>query len=251
MKACSNCGVVKALQEFARKAKAKDGYAYRCKACTAADQKAYREANADAVKARKKAARLANAEKQKAKNRAYYEANKAEVAAKLKAWAEANPDKVQAANAARRDRKRNEWKAYRAQKYRENLETAKKQQRAYYEANAERVKEYHRQLVAAAAPSYVASLMQMPVAEIPEPLLRMKQEQITLRRLARQLKEAAHESSKDTDRITGQHGRGGHAGRPAANCGEQPAGAGPQGNQRHGRGGDGKGSRLDQQQLER
>ena len=62
---------------------------------------------------------------------------------------------------------------------------------------------------------------------------------------------AKHESSKDTNRIPGEHGAGGNAGRPAAHRGEQPAGAGPKGDQRHGCGSDGQGPGLDQQQPER
>ena len=55
VKACKQCGEVKPLSEYHKKAKATDGHAFRCKACTAADQRAYRQANADAVKERKRA----------------------------------------------------------------------------------------------------------------------------------------------------------------------------------------------------
>lgn len=55
---------------------------------------------------------------------------------------------------------------------------------------------------------------------IPPELVELKRQQMETSRLARQLKEATRESSKDTDRFSGQHGRGGNAGRPATDRGE-------------------------------
>lgn len=98
---------------------------------------------------------------------------------------------------------------------------------------------------------YMASLMGTRKSACPPELLAMKREQIATLRLARQLKKATRESSKDTDRIPGEHGSSCDSGRSSPDRGEQPSGAGAKGNQRHGRGSDGQGPGLDQQQLER
>ena len=63
---------------------------------TAAQQKAYYEANKDKVAAQKKAWYEANKDKVAAQKKAYYEANKDKVAAQQKAYYEANKDKVAA-----------------------------------------------------------------------------------------------------------------------------------------------------------
>jgi hypothetical protein len=51
--------------------------------------------------------------------------------------------------------------------------------------------------VALCTPSYCASAMRIPLSELTPELLALKREQLTIRRLARQLKEKANESSTD------------------------------------------------------
>ena len=70
------------------------------------------------------------------------------------------------------------------------------------------------------APTYIAKALTMRRVEIPQELLEMKQQQLTIFRMARNLRKATNESSKDTDRISQQHGRGRNTGRPAQDRGE-------------------------------
>lgn len=113
MKACSKCGVVKALGEFGRDREKRDGLHPACLRCRAE----YRAANRAVIKTRNAAYRAANHEKVLAREAAY-KAENAEVVQKrkakyrldnldrvkaaLRAWTAANPDKVAAHRAHRR-----------------------------------------------------------------------------------------------------------------------------------------------------
>ena len=202
-KACTRCGDVKPLAEYAADKRASTGTQSVCKKCQADIRRERRDKDREAQKR-------------------WREKNAEHVCAKRKEYAQATKPKRRQQERARYwkdpDKQRHKTAIYRA----ENREEVRRK-------NRQRLKEDRENL----GPIYVAKTLGMRQKEVPPQLLEMKQEQLTMRRLARQLRKAKNESSKDTDRITGQHGRGGHARRPSANCGEQPAGAGPQGNKRH------------------
>ena len=197
MKACSVCSEAKALSEYHNDSGAKDGHTSRCKACVRAASKAWREKNADHRLAQKKAYYEKNKARVLEQQRHYYEATKAERAAVAKAWAEANPDKVRAAKERYAARKGDALKAEKRARYLQNREAALMKNKAWRDANPDKVAAYRRRLVDELWPSYVAGCLGMPTDQVPADLLALKQEQMTIRRLARQLKEAAHESSKD------------------------------------------------------
>lgn len=217
-KACTKCGEVKPLFEFHKKKASYLGVTPHCKLC---DYK------------RKRIYRAANLEKARASYRRYYSANREKVRAlnnaAVKRYIKANPEKFRECVA----------------RYKKANPTQVRESTARYKSRA----------TVALEDSYVYKALtrgvKIPREQITEQLIKLKREQLTVYRLARQLKEATHESSKDTDRITGEHGASSDAGRLASDRGEQPVGAGPQGDQRHGCGGDGEGAGLDQQQPER
>jgi hypothetical protein len=69
-------------------------------------------------------------------------------------------------------------------------------------------------------PTYIAKALRMRRVEVPQELFEMKQQQLTIFRMARNFRKATNESSKDTNRISQQHGRGRNTGRPAQDRGE-------------------------------
>jgi len=95
-KRCSKCGEVKAVSEFSKDASKRDGRRFRCKACRCVDDKKYREANPEKVRAKSKKYCEANREKLRAKAGVYYAANPEKCRARSKAYREADPEKLRA-----------------------------------------------------------------------------------------------------------------------------------------------------------
>ena len=102
---CTKCGEVKAVSEFSKDARGRDGRRSWCKACLCAQQRAYREANPEKIRIYDKAYREANREKECAWQKAYREANREKIRIYDKAWREANPEKRCATRARRNARK--------------------------------------------------------------------------------------------------------------------------------------------------
>ena len=127
MKTCSKCDEAKALTEFYKSKKGRDGLRGACKSCHKASKKAYREANLEKVKAREKAYREANPEKIKARSKAYREANPERDKARKKAYREANPEKIKTYK-----------KAYREA----NLEKVKAREKAWRQTPTARLIDY-------------------------------------------------------------------------------------------------------------
>lgn len=281
-KTCRVCGVMKSLSDFNRQTKAKDGHSSLCKVCDSERSRAYYKANADAVKAYQSAYRKANPDIVKERKDLYYAQNSTEILAKQKAYKQANRDKIITYRSEKKYPKDNEKRRL---EYKANPEPHKNRQKAYAKANpelmrnrkrlyvsknkdkvfktnkswreahAEELKEKHRRnsrrYVDTIDPVYVAVMLRMRRAEISDDLIALKQEQILIRRLARQLKKASNESSKDTDRIPGKHGASGNARGSSENRREQPIGTGAQGDQCNRRRSTCEGAGLDQQQSER
>lgn len=90
MKTCTGCGQTKAIDEYQREKKSRDGRRTRCKTCSAEERRAhyaknreavaewgrkYRANNREAIAERTRATRQANAEVVAARRQAYHQAN--------------------------------------------------------------------------------------------------------------------------------------------------------------------------------
>lgn len=111
MRVCKKCGESKSPSEFYKHVEGKDGLRPECKSCTLAHQQQYRQANAEAHRARSRKYREENRKKCAARDKAYYESNLEEnrakrreyyrknaelVKVKVREWQEANPDRTKA-----------------------------------------------------------------------------------------------------------------------------------------------------------
>ena len=167
LKKCTKCGTEKALSEFSKDKRSKDGYYRNCKSCNKAyretnkdkikayreankeKRKAYREANKDKLKEYSKAYRETNKDKikerqkkcydaNKEKRKAYREANKHNISELNKKWREANKDKIKAYRDANKDKEKELSKKWREA----NKDNIKEYSKAYYESNKDNIKEY-------------------------------------------------------------------------------------------------------------
>lgn len=93
-KTCTGCGETKSTDQFHKNRKGKYGVSARCKACIAAQKRAYKEAHWDKIAAQKRAHYESNRDKINARQRAHYEANREEVNARNRAYYEANRVKI-------------------------------------------------------------------------------------------------------------------------------------------------------------
>ena len=243
-KACTKCGEVKLLVWFHKRKDSFLGVKSECKVCACARDKKYREAHPEKVRA---AAR--------ASSERYRKANKTKVSEYMNRYSSANKEKVSERKKIHRNVNRERDSRAQAARRASNKEKVSEYMRRYRSANKEKLLDASRSARSALTDTYISNFLVfatgVPRAHITDQLINLKRDQLTMRRLARQLRKASNESSKDTDRITGEHAASSCVGRLAPDRGEQPVGAGPQGDQRHGCGGDGEGTGLDQQQPER
>lgn len=105
MKVCYKCGVEKALDEFNKRSKSKDGKQSSCRECKAACNAAWRAENKERKAAYTAAWYAENKERKDAYNAAWRAENKERRAATYAAWSAANPEKVRAIAHRRRARK--------------------------------------------------------------------------------------------------------------------------------------------------
>ena len=101
MKTCTKCKASKALAEFSKDNRMKDGLQHKCKACA----KAYRDANKEHISATKAVWNATNKERIATNCEAWNRANKERKAIANAAWFKANPDKIAARKHRRRARK--------------------------------------------------------------------------------------------------------------------------------------------------
>lgn len=136
LKTCSKCGESKPTQDYHACKSKPDGLASNCKRCRnaagviytaskAEELKAYRETNAEKIKAYQASYQLKNADRLRASKAAYYASNN---------------EKVKASVAAYRAEHKEDAKAYRAAYYLANLDRESAVQAAYYEDNAEKIR---------------------------------------------------------------------------------------------------------------
>lgn len=97
-KRCTGCQRNLPLTDFRKNRSFPDGHAYRCRACSAAAEKAYRSRNrvkiGDHQKKYREANKARNAEKSRAYQKAYYEANKSRISTARKAYYAANKSRI-------------------------------------------------------------------------------------------------------------------------------------------------------------
>lgn len=159
-KRCSKCGEVKALEEFRREARNKDGRCSSCKMCARAPEKKYYEENRETVLAKRKR---------------YYEENRETVLAKQKRYREENPERV---------------RARRKRYYKKNRETVLARGKRYCEDNPESVRarqeRYRKRSAKRLDDAYVRKVLThgtlLTFGDIPKDLIEAKRAQLQLLR---------------------------------------------------------------------
>lgn len=161
MKPCSRCGATKLLSEFGVSKQHKSGLFNICKTCYADRRK---EWASNRPEARRKCL-------------------------------ENNFDKVRAWR--KEYRKRTSVRALQQQRerYAKTPDIFRQRANEYQKKNKSKVLEQDKKERLALVDAYVATLLGLKVSDVPKPLLEMKRQQISILRLARQLKKAANETS--------------------------------------------------------
>ena len=168
-KRCTKCGEEKPLDGFDKSAKGRFGRRARCKCCEAK----YVRENAEKIKAQRAKYRRENAEKIKVGKAEHYRKNVKKIAEQQAKYRRENAEKI----------------APRAARYRcKTAEKTKAQKAASYRKNIEKIAEQHAKYRRELAPGYVASLLQIPHADLTPELLELKREQLRIHRLTNQLK---------------------------------------------------------------
>lgn len=106
-KECRCCHESLALERFTRLSSSPDGLSYYCRACVSAKNRAYREANA---------------EKLKAQQLEYRKANREQLAERAREYRRENPEKVRATEDGRRERRKAYKREYQERYRQENPE---------------------------------------------------------------------------------------------------------------------------------
>lgn len=126
LKRCSKCGEFKPLEAFHKHKNSKDGLKSACRACRAEEQKRFREANRDKIKATQSR---------------YYEANKSKCHEASKRWAAENVDRVRETRRRYRNDNHEKLIEYERRWRDENPEKGREKQRRYYENNPDAARE--------------------------------------------------------------------------------------------------------------
>jgi hypothetical protein len=138
MKTCSVCHSEKLESEFRKRSRSKDGLEYRCKACVAIADAAYRKAHPDKIKARRKAYYAKHSEQICAQSKAWHQANTERSVAARKVWRLAHraeqDEKIKAWHSAHRD----DIRAYKKEYARAHRDEANERNRRWRAAHPER-----------------------------------------------------------------------------------------------------------------
>lgn len=202
MKTCGKCGENKPESEFSKHKHHTDGLRSMCKSCASAVTKTWRKENPEKARAANKAWYEANLEKVRAASKAWYAANPERAKATIKAWEKANPEKVRAAQKARYAANPEKARAASRAWYAANPDKANAATKAWFAANPEKANAAYRRLgrkyTNELHPVYIAQILKIKVKDLTPHLLALKQEQLTIHRLSKQLKKALHESIQHT-----------------------------------------------------
>jgi len=137
-KRCSKCDELKLVGEFSKRKASKDGLQPQCKACRAAYDKRYRDANHELVTAQHKRYREAHRAEIAAYDERYYEANREEEAAYDKRYRETHREEKAASNKRYYEANREEKVAYQKRYYEANREKTAADHKRWNEANPEK-----------------------------------------------------------------------------------------------------------------
>jgi 5-methylcytosine-specific restriction endonuclease McrA len=160
-KRCSKCGEVKALTEFGKCNRTKDGHNTRCKACCNAMQRAQREQNPEKARAREqryrqahpgrvqeavRRFRIAHPEKKREHNHRYQEKHPDRVREAKRRYAEDHPDRMNSATRRYREANPEKQREYDRQRYSANPKRERERARQYQRQHPEvkRRSEQHR-----------------------------------------------------------------------------------------------------------
>jgi hypothetical protein len=105
MKTCTKCNKTKQLTEFYKRSASSDGFAYRCKVCTNAATKKYKQNNPEKARALTRKWKQNNREKCRARDRKRYENNREKCRASVRKR-QKRPEVRKKINARNRERYR-------------------------------------------------------------------------------------------------------------------------------------------------
>lgn len=158
-KACTKCGVVKPFGDFYKNKSTKDGLNYWCKVCLLSAVANQYKKNPERAKENAAKWQKENPEKVKVSQAKYREKYPEKILEKTKKWQAANPEKVRLIGA----------KSYAKNLYKHRQKYAK------YVENL--------------AACYVASIIGIPVSQVPPEILELKREAIAMKRISKQIKQ--------------------------------------------------------------
>lgn len=101
-KICTQCEIVKPLDQFHKRSRSKDGFRSECKLCTKSANQKYESENAQKIKERKREYRASNSDKINIQQRNYRSLNRDKGRAACHKWQSSNRDIMNALNAKRR-----------------------------------------------------------------------------------------------------------------------------------------------------
>ena len=176
-KRCSKCGEVKAVGEFYRNQRERDGHSRRCRVCALQDSNRRRKENPEKVREAQSKYKKKNREKLKVQGAAYYKKNQ------------------ERCRKARRDRRKADIKkALKAERKwaTNNREKRLSQARRRHKENPERRRATARKIRAKLSDGYVASHIRLATglktSQIPQSVIDCKREYIRLIRLLKEMK---------------------------------------------------------------
>ena len=100
MKKCSKCNEIKALMEFYKDKKTKDGHCQYCKVCFSKQMKKYRQQNKEAIRERGKEYRQQNKEAIRERMKKYRQQNKEAIRERGKEYRHLPPQQPRCTNMA-------------------------------------------------------------------------------------------------------------------------------------------------------
>lgn len=158
---CSKCGLLRVVGK-------------RCVPCT----KAY-----DAMRAQE------NPEKMRAKNRKWARENREKVNARNRRWQQENAAKVKTAKAKYHKENAEKIKTYKAKYRQKNAEREKDRIAKWIKENPERAKAYKAAKVAKITRAYSASILEIPVAALPDDLYEAHRDLLLLKRAIKKVEQ--------------------------------------------------------------
>jgi len=144
-KKCTQCGEIKAFDEYGKDKNKKDGLNSRCKSCAHIYNKQYRQDNKEKLAEKRKQYREANKEAIADYDKLRYQANKEAVAEKNKQYYQANKEAVIKGAKQYRQENKKLINSKKKQYYQDNKKVIIEYQIKYRQANKEKIAKRRRQ----------------------------------------------------------------------------------------------------------